>query len=70
MSRAEQEREALYEASRRVYARQRHQQLAQEWIAHHENLSITFDGLRAHHEREQERYRRMLLTTTEGESNV
>ncbi len=68
--RAEQEREALYEASRAVYEEQRRQQLVADWAAHHARLQLTFDSLAAHHEREQERYRRMLLTTTEGESNV
>ena len=69
MSNAELERQVLYEASSRSYEEERRQQLAQEWIAHHAKLQVTFDGLAAHHEREQARYRAMLLTTSEGEED-
>jgi hypothetical protein len=42
--------EELWKASEIALAEKRRQQLALDWIAHHERLQITFYGLAAHHE--------------------
>ncbi len=49
----EQRCEELWKASEIALAEKRRQQLALDWIAHHERLQITFYGLAAHHEAKQ-----------------
>ena len=63
----EQRCEELWKASEIALAEKRRQQLALDWIAHHERLQITFYGLAAHHEAKQARYRAMLTPPTEKE---
>jgi hypothetical protein len=57
--------EELWRASEVALAEKLRQQLALEWIAHHEWLQITFYGLAARHEAKQARYRAMLTPPTE-----
>ena len=59
--------EELWKASETALAEKRRQQLALDWIAHHERLQSTFYDLAAHHEAKQARYRAMLTPPTEGE---
>ena len=62
--------EELWKASEIALAEKRRQQLALDWIAHHERLQITFYGLAAHHEAEQARYRAMLTPPTQKEKTM
>ncbi len=57
--------EELFAESRLAHDLARRRQLALDWIDHHGRLAITFDGIRARHEAEQDRYRRMLAEETE-----
>ena len=62
--------EELWKASESALAEKRRQQLALDWIAHHERLQITFYDLAAHHEAKQARYRAMLTPRTEKEKTM
>jgi len=62
--------EELWKASEIALAEKRRQQLALDWIAHHERLQITFYGLAAHHEAKQARYRAILTPPTEKQKTM
>ena len=67
----EQERiEELFEEGSRAYEEQRRRQLVLEWAAYHErqrrSLEATLGDLIDRHEREEDRYQRMLEGTTKG----
>ena len=62
--------EELWRASEVALAEKLRQQLALEWIAHHEWLQITFYGLAARHEAKQARYRVMSTPPTEKEKTM
>jgi hypothetical protein len=62
--------EELWKASESALAEKRRQQLALDWIAHHERLQITFYDLATHHEAKQARYRAMLTPRTEKEKTM
>jgi hypothetical protein len=62
--------EELWKASEIALAEKRRQQLALDWIAHHERLQITFYSLAAHHEAKQARYRAILTPPTEKQKTM
>ncbi len=62
--------EELWKASETALAEKRRQQLALDWIAHHERLQSTFYDLAAHHEAKQARYRAKLTPPTEKEKTM
>jgi hypothetical protein len=64
--------EALFAESHHARERTRPEQLALDWIDHHGRLAITFDGIRARHEAEQDRYRQILtdMHSTEGGEGI
>ena len=72
-AREEHERiEAAFAESRIAYELARRRQLALDWADHHGRLAITFDGIRARHEAEQDRYRQILtdMHSTEGGEGI
>ena len=74
---SEQERiEAAYEQSARSYEEQRRRQHVLDWLDYHRrqrrSLEVTLGGFIDHHEREEDRYHRMLNgmpTNQEGEKH-
>jgi hypothetical protein len=64
--RAEQRRvEELWELSERAYGETRRREVCAEWIHYHEHLAEVFRSHADHHDREQERYQRILAEESE-----
>jgi hypothetical protein len=64
-TKAEQERiEVLWGASARAYGQARRREVCVEWVRYHEHLGDVFRSHAERHEREQERYQRLLTEDT------